>query len=100
MRPFIDILKLPKNSWNLYVVQSLSHVQLFATPWTTTHRPSVLKKLLENLYETLSELKERAPTWFSLKEVVEEKLSIPAKSGLLNKSVKYQNNIVRKRGLC
>ena len=34
MRPFIDILKLPKNSWTLYVVQSLSHVQLFAIPWT------------------------------------------------------------------
>ena len=61
---------------------------------------SVLQYLLGNLYEPLSELKERAPTWFSLKEVMEEKLSLPAKFGLFNKSVKYLNNIVRKRGLC
>lgn len=55
-----------------------------------------------NLYEPLPELKKREPTWFSLKEEVEEKggsYLYPAKSSLFSKSFKYRNNIVRKRGL-
>ena len=41
-------------SWSFAVVQSLSHVQLFETPWTAAHQASLSFTIAQSLLKLMS----------------------------------------------
>ena len=44
----------PSLQWQLYVVQSLSRVQLFVMPWTAAHQASLSFTISQSLYKFMS----------------------------------------------
>ena len=54
MENSMEVPQKTKNTTPIVVVQSLTHVQLFVTPWTAAHQPSLHFTISWNLHKLMS----------------------------------------------